>query len=153
MAIDVTGSELGHQVKVWYVVFQERERIFWWDWLCKSWARHVMAIGFCVHADRWVVIDPAMNLTGVFVLNGDVEVFHMFSIAPENGHRVLIVPVKDAPVYSARIGNWCTQTISRLVGSRSSALRPHVLYRDLVLEGAEPLFEDSSDENPKDRDT
>lgn len=126
---------------IWTVVFVPKEREVWFDALSPKWARHVLAFGYVPAVDAYILVDP-------------VERAHQVAIVPWADMRVRMMQWKDRGVralrieqmpggtYNARVGNWCTQTIARLVGVKSSALRPVALYRDLLKAGAYPVFED-----------
>lgn len=138
---------------VWTVVFVPKEGVDWFDWLSPKWARHVLAYGYVIPANAWVVFDP-------------VEEFHQVRIVPDDEMRQWIALIRLAGCkalrihqgpggkYNARIGNWCTQTVARLIGLKSSALRPVALYRDLLRAGAYTVLEEQhvyQDESPGDQ--
>ncbi len=127
---------------VWTVVFVPKDREAWFDLLSPRWARHVLAFGYVPATDTYILVDP-------------VEHAHLVAVVPWSDMRVRMMQWKEAGVralridqgpggtYNARLGNWCTQTIARLIGLKSSALRPVALYRDLLRAGAYPVLEES----------
>jgi hypothetical protein len=142
----------GHAPTVWYVVFLGRPVQRWFDHMSPEWCRHVFAFGYVPALDVWVVINP-------------IEARHELSILPDETAetwltelymqpvRILKVRQEEGHWLNARVGNWCTTTIARLVGIRSRAWRPIGLYRDLLKAGAVPAFEDSDvdqDQSPQD---
>ena len=129
-------------VSVWYVAFIPAGIRWWWDYLSPKEFRHVLAFGYIGYCDSWAVVDPGVGHTGVFMIP-DSEFPTYIGQLQCMGAKVLKSPVISDAKYSSRLGNWCTQTVSRLIGLRSSAWRPRALYRDLLSAGAEPAFEDS----------
>lgn len=129
-------------VSFWYVAFIPAGVRWWWDYLSPQEFRHVLAFGYIGYSDSWAVVNPGVAHTGVFMIP-DSEFPAYLGSLKAIGAKILKTQVISDAKYSARLGNWCTQTVSRLIGVRSSAWRPVALYRDLLRAGAEPAFEDS----------
>lgn len=138
---------------VWTVVFIPKEVEDWFDHLSPKWARHVMAFGYIVQANAWIVVDPVQKHHRIFYVPDETFMgwLEMLRLQPI---RAVRIRQQAGSTYNARLGNWCTQTIARLTGVRSSALRPVALYRDLLKAGAYPVFEESNvdqDQSPQNR--
>ena len=127
---------------VWTVVFIPKDREDWFDWLSPRWARHVLAYGYVIPANAWVVVDPVEDSHRVRIIPDD-EMQVWIELIAGAGCKALRTHQGPGGKYNARLGNWCTQTIARLIGLKSSALRPVALHRDLLRAGAYPVLEES----------
>jgi|JI9StandDraft_2_1071091.scaffolds.fasta_scaffold02066_6 hypothetical protein len=147
MSVPDNGS---YSPSVWTVVFIGRRSEAWFDWLSPFWARHVLAFGYVIPAKAWVVVDPTEEVHRVRIVpDGDMSGW--IALVAEAGCKALRIEQGPGGKYNARLGNWCTQTIARLIGLKSSALRPVALYRDLLRAGAYPVLEErdvDQDESP-----
>jgi len=126
---------------VWTVVFIPKGLEDWFDWLSPRWARHVLAYGYVIPANAWVVVDPVEDSHRVRIIPDD-EMQVWIELIAGAGCRALRIHQGPGGKYNARLGNWCTQTIARLIGLKTSALRPVALHRDLLRAGAYPVLED-----------
>lgn len=138
---------------VWYVAFVGRKRQAWFDVLSPDWARHVMAFGYIPASDHWLVVNPVLHLHEI---NAVPDEYIRPILTELYMHDVRILKIRQQPgsAYSARLGNWCTQTVARTIGLRTRAFRPIALYRDLVRAGAVPAFEEQDErqsQGPEDR--
>lgn len=127
-------------IAVWNIAFMRGPRQNWWDWLTEPEWRHVCAFGYSVTADAWVIYDVADTHSRISVVDGR-WMDRWFDTNAGRFTAVLKVHTKPGDLRS-RLGLWCVTAVKHLVGSRSSALRPHALYRDLLASGAEPAFEE-----------
>ncbi|GEM_PF-2379252 len=132
------------QPSIWYVAFLDREREDWFDLLSPSWARHVMAFAYLKPLDCWLFVDPKLHRHEISVVP-DHLVRPVLTEMYMHEVKILRIDQQSGNPYNARIGNWCTQTIARLVGVRSRAFRPIALYRDLIRSGAVPAYEESDE--------
>ena len=142
----MTDSQLSstahRHVSVWYVMFQPGPVRSWWDHLLDPRFRHVLAFGYVGYCDSWMIVNPGEVFTAAYMIP-DSEFPSFIGTHKTIGAQVLKIRVIGDAKYHARLGNWCTQTIARLIGIRSSAWRPEALYRDLLRAGAVHAFEDS----------
>lgn len=137
-----TGEDSGHPA-VWYVVFHDGPDPYWWWPLCKPGFRHVLAFGYSVNADAWLIQDVTVARTIARAVTPETFDAWLATLPPE---RTILryespVVIPDARQWGGfRLGFWCTPAIAHLIGSPSRALRPHALFRDLVRLGARPAF-------------
>ena len=126
------------EIVYWNVIFQTNPREHWWDWLtCHQW-RHCCAYGW--NADRWIVFDVADTRSRIHVML-DAEFDVWLSQRMEKATAVVKFPTQMGGGLRARVGLWCVTSIKHLLGLGSSALRPKALFRDLVRQGAEVVYE------------
>jgi hypothetical protein len=129
------------QPRLWRVAFVGRRAETWFDIFSPEWARHVLAFGYVPECNCWVICNPALRRTEVSVVPDEAIVEWLTDLFMMPVEILEYRPEPGSP-YSARLGNWCTTTIIRVLGIRSRALRPVALYRDLVRNGATPESED-----------
>jgi len=124
----------------WYVAFYGEEKRWWWDRLSPSGFHHVLAFGYCAHAECWLVYDVQHGRSYVRALKTNAFSAWLASL-PEH-RKILHIETQglQAPP-SWRVGFWCTIAVAHLLGIPSRALRPVALYRDLMAHGARPAFE------------
>ena len=126
----------------WYVAFHDGERPHWWWPLCRPGFRHVLAFGYCVHAEAWLVYDVTLGRTYVRAFKRETFAGWLDNL-PDHRTILLVEGPDDAAPCRApgfRAGFWCTPAVAHLVGARSRALRPEALWRDLIAQGARPAF-------------
>jgi len=127
-------------IAVWNVAFMRGERNNLWDWLTEPDWRHVCAFGYSVTTDTWVIYDVADTHSRISVVDGR-WLDRWFDANSGRFTAVLKVETQSGDLRS-RVGLWCVTAIKHLIGSRSGALRPMALYRDLLRSGAQPAFEE-----------
>lgn len=131
---------------VWNVAFVPRALQSWYDLLSPEWCRHVFAFGYMQFTDAWVVVDPKDRITEISVLPDGDTMDQWLGEQVLGRAKVLRIHASLGPVYGNKLGNWCTQSIARLVGARKGAWRPIALYRELLAMGARPAFQEPADE-------
>lgn len=92
------------------------------------------------NADRWIVYDSA-DVRSRFHVMIDQEFDLWLAERLQKATAVVKFPTQEGGGLRARIGLWCVTATKHALGLRSSALRPKALFRDLVSEGAEVVFE------------
>ena len=124
----------------WYVAFWDGERPHWWWPICKPGFRHVAAFAYYPDAALWLVYDVTLRRTLIHAL-APSQLSAWVAGLPDHRTIVAYEPPAEPRAPDLRLGFWCTPAVAHLVGVASRALRPHALYRDLVLQGARPAFE------------
>lgn len=100
---------------------------------------HCCAFFFDADSERWCVYD--VNRGGVAIVALKPEEFDVWiTFMRRRGARVLKASWKPGIRLPLQIGMWCVVAVRYAIGSRSLALRPIGLWRDLLREGAEEVF-------------
>lgn len=126
---------------VWHVCFYSApECRWWWEWRLPAGFGHVMAFGYSVYSDRWLIYEVTHARTLMLALH-PADFVDWLAGLPDNKTilRVGVATKPEAP--HLRVGFWCTRAVAHLLGFRSRALRPVALYRELLARGAVPAFE------------
>ena len=123
----------------WLLVFHTKCRTPWVNRLVIGRYKHVSAVGWVANAQSWVFYDPTLQRTQILVLPDQLGIETYARLAV--GNAVLQMPVLERRG-SARLGFWCVPAIKHLVGLRSGALRPDVLWRDCLANGAKEICQD-----------
>ena len=126
---------------IWHVAFYSLPDAppAWWERFSPFGFRHVLAFGFSVYSDRWMVYDVTRDRTIIMALHA-ADFTPWLAGLPEH-RRILRLPLAVEPRASKlRLGFWCTRAVAHLLGIPSRALRPHGLYRELQARGAVPAF-------------
>lgn len=143
----------GHEPTAWLLLFSTATGKPWLDRLLPGRFKHVSAAGWVSEAKVWIFYDVSWLRTSLKVLDADAGDAR-FAVR-QRGHGVLKVWVEPEIRGAAmmRAGFWCVPAIKHLIGSRSGALRPDRLWRDLVAANAEIIsYETASpDGNRPDR--
>lgn len=124
----------------WYVVFSgaaKREHLV--DWLSPKAFLHCFAFAYDGNGERWMIYDVSRKGTSIVALTG-VQFNLWITYMRREGARVLEVNTEPAERFWLQVGLWCVVSIRHLVGSRSRALRPIGLWRDLRRAGAKEAF-------------
>lgn len=125
----------------WYVLFVgEEKRSHWVDWVSPRAFQHVCTFCFDARAARWIVYDVNRGGTAVNALAPDEFDAWIWYMRKRKGARVLEVNRRPARRLPVQIGMWCVVAVRYAIGSRSLALRPVGLWRDLLAEGAQEVF-------------
>lgn len=137
----IDGQEISGAPGAWFVaIYGKGYRDHWWDWLLPLHSQHVLAFGYSVHAERWLVYDVTKGRTWVRAYTPEVFPDWLAAL-PDNRRIVKIEPVSESTPPAWRFGFWCVPAVAHLIGVRSRALRPAAFYRDLLRLGATPAFE------------
>lgn len=134
---DVTQVTIGR----WHVGFLGAQRTLPVDRLSPVGFLHCLAFAYHADAETWLVYDVCRRRT--FVYGIPPEHFVGWLVARKEGDsmRVLAVDiVGEGPALSGASPLYCVSAVKHLVGSRSRALRPIGLWRDLVKAGAVEVF-------------
>lgn len=118
--------------KEWLLIFALTTGKPWLDRIIPGRFKHVSAAGWVPGARCWIFYDVAWSRTSI-------------KLAPEkDGDLIYAVLQRRAAVLKVKAdfetrgsammrgGFWCVPAIKHLVGSRSGALRPDRLWRDLL---------------------
>lgn len=132
----------GFEPTAWLLIFHISTGKPWLDRLIPGFFKHVSAVGWVSDAQVWIAYDVSWRRTSLKLLP-DEEGTRFYALA-QRGNGVLKVAVNLELRGSAmfRAGFWCVPAMKHLVGSRSGALRPDRLWRDLVASGAEVFSND-----------
>lgn len=134
------------EVLVWNVAFLSGPRTSWWDWLTPADYRHCAAYGWC--QDRWITYDAADIRSRIMVMTDEQFDLWLYALR-QRATLVIQVPTGDMAPLRARLGLWCVTALKHLTGSRSSALRPKALSRDLVRQGGKVVFDGREGKAPE----
>lgn len=126
--------------RIWHVAFVGTKRDHPYDWMSPLGFLHVFAFGFIASADRWVVYDVGLYGTEILCFPNADQFSAWYARLLEEGATVVKVVSKPCKPLTGRMGLTCVNAVKRLVGARSSALRPIGLFRDLVAQGGKVVF-------------
>jgi hypothetical protein len=142
----MNGTE-EHQPCSWLLVFHTSTSLPRLDRWLPGRFKHVSAIGYVDEGDVWLIYDVHHLGTAVRAVIGDAGRLLAARVLSANG--VLRVPVRRDRCLLPRLAFWCVPAMKHLVGSRSGALRPDALWRDLVRDGAEIIRDVQSESGPE----
>lgn len=125
----------------WFLCFLGTERHHWFDRFTKKGFRHVCAFAYLPLTGCWVFYDVNIFRTVISVSGGEDADRRIGGLARLG--KILRVKPGAGGRWWSRLGFWCVPAMKHLIGSRSSALTPYGLYRDLLEQGSEPAFEES----------
>jgi hypothetical protein len=129
----------------WFVGFtDDGSRDYLVDRLSPPGFQHCLAFAFEPDSGRWIVYETNRSGCAFLVLDEDQIVVWLTLQKQANKMRVLKVTT-DAQKgrFPFSTGMWCVLSVKHLVGSRSRALTPAALWRDLIKEGATEAFIES----------
>ena len=113
----------------------------WFDIFTTKKFRHVCAIGYDPQNHVWVLYDPTVSVSVIQIFHpDDPQLNKLITCISHFGRWLKVKPAAHA-CYFGRWRHYCVPAIKHLLGVRSSALTPRALYRDLVMQGAQPAFE------------
>ncbi len=125
----------------WYVVFGQDSRAFWLDKILHPGFRHVMVFGWVPGRNLWLVYDVSLGRTTVGVV-GKAEIEQWIGWARTRGHVLAWRNKRVRREVRWRAGFWCVPAIKHLLGLRCVALTPRQLYRWMLRNGAERVWQD-----------
>ena len=131
----------------WFVGFLGHEDQFLIDRISPRGFRHCLCFGYHAASERWLVYNVRERRTDVFAATPEQLILWLAG-HKEQGMRVLSVDMPehdDTPNLWARFGLYCVSATKHLLGSRSRALRPIALWRDLLAAGAVEAFTGNDD--------
>jgi hypothetical protein len=132
----------GFEPTAWLLIFNVSTGLPWLDGLIPGFFKHVSAVGWVSDAQVWIFYDVSWRRTSLKVLP-DKEGSRCYALAQRgNGVLKVAVDVERRGAAMFRAGFWCVPAMKHLIGSRSGALRPDRLWRDLVASGAEVFSND-----------
>ena len=124
------------EVAFWHVVFLSGPCRSWWDVLTREPYRHVCAYGYSPALDGFILVDPGRGHTRVTGMTAETLGLWLAK-NDERITEVLMVKGGNETSLISRLGYWCTTSVKRLLGVRSSAFTPEGLRRDLLRNNAE----------------
>lgn len=110
----------------------------WWSFALHPKFQHVAAAGYDLDTDTWCFVDPGRAGTVVTLERGAAANGLLGALAFAASPHVLRVTAEPRRRMAPPLMS-CTAAIKALTGSRSRALTPRGLYRDLKAAGAEPV--------------
>lgn len=121
----------------WTLCFDEVPR-HWLGRLVPGRFKHVRAFGFVPVQDIWIFYDVTLKGTVLRAARDhSATADRLLSAWAANSAMVSIKPLAQRERFPG--GFWCVTAIKHLIGLRSGALRPDVLFRDCQAHGAEIL--------------
>lgn len=117
----------------WNIAFMPRDREHWWDWLSPRWCRHVLAYGYAIDSDCWIIVDPWQSRTILRAVPND-QMDDFLRLWMAEGAAILRVRAKDEAPTMTRGAQVCTTIVGRVTGCGHGAWRPLTLARNLVAE-------------------
>lgn len=135
--ITAIHGPLIYQPEQWVLVFDRRPARWWLGWLIPGKYKHVRAYGYVPFLHVWIFHDA--NLAGIEVwVAADGEPFRAMRAAWTAGDcDLMLMPRRQhasRSLFTAMSG-WCVPHVKRLIGLRSSALRPSTLFADCLRNG------------------
>ncbi len=131
-------------LKEWFVVFIDEGEHIWWHRFLKKGFRHCLAFGFDNAAQRWLIMDPLFD--GVYLRAHTGEQIDRFIGALIARDAVIIhAKTQGHVIGKPRLLLTCVTAIAHLLAVKESALTPYGLYRLLVRNGANHVFEARND--------
>jgi hypothetical protein len=123
-----------------YVAFYGDDRPHLWSWLLPPEWRHVLAFWFDPTIGSWVVFDPCHDRLHLDFYKPD-DFARRLAAMKRYGARFLLVHRGVGRDRFMRVPLNCTTLVAHLIGTKSRALRPRALWSDLLMEGAEIVFD------------
>jgi hypothetical protein len=127
-------------VKRWHVAFVPGPVLRWWDVLCSPSMRHVLAFGWCDHAQVWVIVDATHAGLRIRLVPDGIPFYGVLAQMKVAGASFLEMDVQESTSTGLRFGLWCVPVVKSLLGVGGWALRPEALYREMVRKGADVSF-------------
>lgn len=120
-----------YQPAIWDVLFLAVPKRNWWDRLCDDEMGHVVAMGYIVTTDAYVLVDPAHVASSVLSapLNEVEQLIQCLPGRLSAGVRVPAGPLGNA---RPRLTTTCVSVVSHVVGYPSRAFLPRAFYRQLL---------------------
>ena len=125
--------------RTWHIGFLSRPFSNWWDIFSPSWCRHVLAYGYVLQSDRWIVVDPAQDRTLVAVMTTH-EFDDWLATVLIQDPIILRIPAGPGDSFTNRIFQTCSSIVARIAGLKGSAWRPMALIRMLKAQKAEIIY-------------
>ncbi len=124
-------------VPAWLVCFLDNDLPRrWWDVWTSPGFRHILAFGWDIDGQRWVVVDPSTSHMAFHLFEpGDPQVGGYMGAAIERWTCVRFEPRQERGLAPFAFG--CVGAIKALLGVRCWAQRPRAFYRWLLANGGE----------------
>lgn len=125
----------------WYVIFsgdEKRQHIV--DYLSPLEFLHCAAFFYDARGERWCVYDVNRGGVAINALSSDQFDRWIWYMKRYRRARILKVDWRARTRPPVQLGMWCVVAVRYAIGSRSLALRPIGLWRDLLREGAVEVF-------------
>ena len=119
----------------WNVAFMPSNEKSWWDFLTKTWCRHVLAYGYVQRINSWVVVNPARYKTVVSIIPDDEFTDYLTYIVSEKS-TILQIKGGVSKLHHQRILQNCSTVVARVIGIEGKALTPLMLFRTLKANNA-----------------
>lgn len=123
---------------MWFLVFQEKARTRWVNWLAFGRFKHVSAYGWVPDQRMWVFYDVSLGRTRIAVLPVCDAAEEEIRRLARYGVTLAMKPRGECRRWF-RVGFWCVPAMAHLVGVPSCAVRPDALFRQCLRHGAEIL--------------
>lgn len=126
----------------WHVAFIRDETEHLIDLISPKGFRHVLCYGYVMEFGAWIVVDPSIRKNDIHLIKEGGPMAEFLWGLMGRGATVVRMPSREqaAPIDSA-LPATCVNIVKRTIGIRSGALRPIALYRDLLADGGEIVFE------------
>jgi hypothetical protein len=113
---------------------------FWASPFLKDGFRHVIAFGYDIDKELWLVVDWGKTGLVSRILNND-EVDQLIAFIEANKGCFLSVKSRRARFKTPMMPCWCVTAIRHLLGVEEPLLTPYQLYCALRRRGGTPIFE------------
>ena len=122
----------------WLVVFDHGTSKPWFDRLVPGRFKHVSVAAYLDVPKVWLFYDIGWTGTKIKVLSAKSGEIYLGRYLV-SGRKILRVPYSRAPTswWTKVLGIWCVPAVKHLIRSRSGALLPDSLWRDLRAAGAQ----------------
>lgn len=128
---------LQFEPEFWMVVFHDKADTPWVNRWLPSKLKHVDVVGYAPKAGVWIWVEVMIGRMVVAAVKDDNAGREMVALHRKNSRTLLVRPKVCGR--KVRIPLNCVTAVAHLVGSRSGALLPDRLWRDLLAEGAQEI--------------
>lgn len=135
--IDVITGPLVCQPRVWTLVFSREARTRWLGWLAMGRYKHVRAYTYVPFLHHWIFYDVHLRGVDLFTAEDGPPALDVIRVWTQNADLVM-VPRETSPQVSVMF-SFCVPAMKKLLGIRSSALRPDALYAHCIANGCTPI--------------
>ena len=123
----------------WTLVFDRKASGRFMSAIALGRYKHVRAFAYVPYLHAWVFYDPHIYGTDIILAApGSPMRAQLEHWAGPSKSDLMLMPVGARRLQPPVLG-WCVPAIKRLIGLRSSALRPDALWRDCLRNGGKPL--------------
>lgn len=125
----------------WMLVFDRVAPTPFLDFVAFGRYKHVRAFGYVPFLHVWIFFDPHWTANDLFVAADGSPATDLMQNWIINSD-VMRFRRLECNRPGPPLAGWCVPAIKRLIGLRSSALRPDSLWRDCLENGGEPIEAD-----------